>query len=744
MKRKVLFVCISTCLASLALSSCEENEDVFTENSLQISVTNSDAEKLQTKAAYSGFETHWENGDAVGIYAVDRNGNIVSSNVKFTYQNGNWVAAADVKYNVTYKYYAYFPYIESPYTPSLNQTSLDQIFASFISDADNKFWKEDQSSKANFTASNLMVAKGDIRSDEKVNFSMLHKRALAVILMSGGDACTTYCYSTNPDVTTPIEMEGIDIAYMVDESLGYYLMKPGVPTAFGSQVMSGSAGKYAQTVNNTKVPDDYTLQYSTSVDRGNNWSNYSATRPDWLSLSAETSGGFVDKFTISCANTKTTDIKTSVSDSPNTIALRNAAQVSGYRDLSMYNNAGTTRGSRTTANCYLVHAAGTYKLPLVYGNAIRNGSTNSLAYKATASGSNIKSNLVNHNNSNISDPWIKNNGVSVNGAKLIWQDVQGLISSVGIDGDYLLFEVSSANIKEGNAVIAATASGTVVWSWHIWVTPETLTNLSVVNTGNHTYNVAPVNVGWVTPAVNCDQYAGSQCKVKILSGGSELTEILVVQPDYIESAGGGASHYGYCPYYQWGRKDAEVPSNGTGNTAHTVWDIEGETVTEGYSSSSSTIGTTIQNPLTHYNSNNSYCPYNEQMYNYWDINQNGGDNDTTATKKTVYDPCPPDFCVPTGNLFYYIGNSSGGSWDSTNKGRIFNTVTPSLFFPASGCRGSLSASLGNVGSGGYSWSASGYSDNSHYAGNLNFDSGSSGWIYYGRSNGFPVRPVSEE
>jgi len=34
----------------------------------------------------------------------------------------------------------------------------------------------------------------------------------------------------------------------------------------------------------------------------------------------------------------------------------------------------------TTANCYLVHEAGAYKIPLVYGNAIKNGQDNRVAY----------------------------------------------------------------------------------------------------------------------------------------------------------------------------------------------------------------------------------------------------------------------------------------------------------------------------------------------------------------------------
>ncbi|MDY5237317.1 hypothetical protein, partial [Bacteroides helcogenes] len=36
--------------------------------------------------------------------------------------------------------------------------------------------------------------------------------------------------------------------------------------------------------------------------------------------------------------------------------------------------------NENTANCYVVSASGYYSFPLVYGNAIKDGTTNTLAY----------------------------------------------------------------------------------------------------------------------------------------------------------------------------------------------------------------------------------------------------------------------------------------------------------------------------------------------------------------------------
>ena len=49
-------------------------------------------------------------------------------------------------------------------------------------------------------------------------------------------------------------------------------------------------------------------------------------------------------------------------------------------DLSTHDENGDNI-AQTTANCYVVSAAGTYQLPLVYGNAIKNGRENSAAYQ---------------------------------------------------------------------------------------------------------------------------------------------------------------------------------------------------------------------------------------------------------------------------------------------------------------------------------------------------------------------------
>ncbi len=602
-------------------SACSAEEELVEQynngsQTLQIEVLDSHS---STRVAYSGLDASFESGDVIGLYAVNENGTILCNNIAFTYDGSTWTTSSNVPFNSNWSYYAYYPYVASPYTPDFSQSGVDNQFATFITDASNKFHLADQSTKANFNASDLMIAKGSLDDTNIVKFAMDHKKALAYL---SGDGIIFTSFSGN-------------IPYLSGD-YGYFCMKPNSSTTIGDYSMSAASGKYVSH-------------------------EFSAT------------------------------------------------------DISMYNTAGVLQSSRSTANCYMIHDAGVYKLPLVYGNAIKNGSTNSAAYAPSGTNdTNFLTPFVNHADAGITDPWLKNNGATPDGASLLWQDASGLIDKVAVSGDYLYFRVpSAASSKAGNAVIAATMNGTIVWSWHIWVTTETLSNTSVVATGSHNYTVAPVNLGWI--------------------------------------ATGGDGKQGYNPYYQWGRKDAFVPSSGStgGDTNKTVYDIDGNIIT-GYSRTSSTtatIGTDIQNPTVHYYNSSTYGPQTGQQYNLWDVNQTGTGNITTATVKTIYDPCPAGFCVPTGNLYYFIGN--GGSrtmatWDSTNKGATWSTgVTgDELFFPAAGIRYGLSAGLGNVGFNGYCWSASACTGTDGRG--LAVSSGV--WNFYnsGRASGFSVRPVAEE
>lgn len=387
-----------------------------------------------------------------------------------------------------------------------------------------------------------------------------------------------------------------------------------------------------------------------------------------------------------------------------------------YIDLSMIDNSGVKRSSMTTANCYMVHQIGKYKLPLVYGNAIKNGATNTESFYTSNSGDYVLSRFVNHSDTGITDPWLKNNGAIPTSAQLLWQDSPGLITEVAIQDDYLKFSVGT--FTPGNAVISVkNSSGTILWSWHIWITSETYTNTTSVNTGSKIYNVAPVNLGWIP---------------------------------------GSNSNHGVNTYFQFGRKDPLIPAASYDTSDNrVVYDINNNSVTGIIDGSSQykTVGEVIQNPITMYYGND-HSAFTKFYANLWDINYKytSGDgylNMATNTKKTIYDPCPPGFCIPTSNLYYFMYNNSSGSATAWDYGAYwtYSITGNSLWFPALGCRYPQVQGVANSFNNGYYFSSVPMG-NCVYMTNLYFYNNSNvvGW---GRTNfglaalGYCIRPVTE-
>ena len=714
--RHAIFMFMASIL-SISLSSCKESLYDFLDdpNALHVEVVDDSgintpengSDAKATRVSYNGFSTTFDEGDAIGVYAYDGS-KYINSNIKFTKQaDGTWMSDSKVVYSPNCTYYAYYPYSEKAYNPSSVDGDIETKFADFISDKENNFWKEDQSSKANFTASNLMLASATASSDKVVKFKMKHERGLVLINFP------KWHYSYDPSKEYDVIPEFAGNTPYTQNNISYFLLKPSTTTSVMGMDVKASAGKYV-LADNLTVNITPTFNFSISKD-GKAWGSYTSTVPEGLNsvTSNNTDKSKMLSFTVD-VNHDEWIVPETVSDV----------------DLSMVNNDGTPRGSRETANCYLVHAPGTYKIPLVYGNAIKNGATNISAFN-TSQTSNTLQTFVNHNDEAISDPWIKNNNISVDGAKLIWQDSKGLISKVGVSGDYLTFTVSPDNFKRGNALIAATANGTVVWSWHVWVTDETFTEseLTTIDTGSHIYKVTPVNVGQI-PAKLAD---GDYCKIRVMINGLPYVMKLIGP---LQKKTKDISN----PYYQWGRKDPAPPYTGG-------YDIEDHAFKLSKITNAVSIGRTIQNPgILYYNKSNR-GPYNENNNNYWDMNQTGRYNVSTATVKTIYDPCPPGFCVPTSNLLYYIGRRANYTWleprDVRYPGMISTQNTSTLYFPASGKMTSEGFQFYHVGSGGFLWSAT--IDSNYLACNFLFLFHSyCDFNYDSRADALPVRAVLEE
>ena len=493
-----------------------------------------------------------------------------------------------------------------------------------------------------------------------------------------------------------------------------------------------------------------------SVDNGTTWST---TKPAWLTaLSAESGNGGTAAETGTATLTK--DVKDLLKERND--GLKNATAVgtsSAPYDLSTHDLNGNTT-LRSTANSYLISAPGHYRIPLVYGNAIKNGSDNPSSYQTSHTGTTILSNFQDHAGNAINDPWIeKTNGganAGVNGAKIVWADEKDLVTSPSIAHDasnnaYLDFEVKAADIKSGNAVVAVTKGGTVVWSWHLWFAPQSaLTPIPVTNYQNKVYNFTEETLGWKPTKWEGSTYNTPRTvKVRVEqtianNGTKQVSDITITQNP-------GTVRTSIATLYQFGRKDAFPGMDETQLPQGSINKNAGNNMS---------ITNGIQYPDRFYMSGSNWNN-NYGYYNLWSADNMvagslnvGNDNPVV---KTVYDPSPVGFKMPANNAFTGFtadGQNNGtmnvdGTDDlqtfSNNFGHNFwtsSSKTATIHFPASGYRSYDDGSLNSVGYNGYYWSAvPGYT----YGGcSLSFKSDKVNPLDdITRSHGVAVRPVSE-
>lgn len=394
-------------------------------------------------------------------------------------------------------------------------------------------------------------------------------------------------------------------------------------------------------------------------------------------------------------------------------------------------------GVRNTANCYIVNAAGHYKLPLVYGNAIVDNGTNAEAYNPAVTGTTLTP-FLRHDDQAISGPWIKDQTTPVD-AILVWEDSPGLIADVDYDSSdrgSITFEVPHSTVAQGNAVIAVRdASQTILWSWHIWVTPlvdavtgATTATEQVKNHNGILYQFMKVNLGLCT-GKTITYGPLRKVKVRISQTGLDnpLSQIFeIVQNPGTETIGDNS------PYWQWGRKDPMPPSNGvTASGAAAEKTIYGNFEFE-LMSRAATLGDAIQHPYGFFYAGTSrfnWCSTN--YHNLWSAVSSVTTANDNLVVKTVYDPSPVGFTMPASNVwsgFHTEGtNESGtvyinasGAFDRGWNFYCYSQQDPTYashgttFYPAFGYRPYNSFNPSSVGTVAYYWTAGAYSGSSGY------------------------------
>ena len=328
--------------------------------------------------------------------------------------------------------------------------------------------------------------------------------------------------------------------------------------------------------------------------------------------------------------------------------------------------------STGTANCYVVTNPGTYKFRAVKGNG--------------------KSPLK-----------------DMARCAVLWESFgtavapspKSLIRQVGYEGGYILFKTTDV-FKKGNALIAAIdANGTVLWSWHIWITDAPQ--------GQVYFNEAGVVM---------DRNLGA-----------------------LSEKPGEASALGLM--YQWGRKDPFLGSSSISVPVSAEASIAFPPVVKS-DETTGTIEYAIAHPTTYITSGRDWdwCWHPEGTEALWPKSE---------SPKSLYDPCPAGWRVPDGGYEgFWVKVTSGNkrftvptdeSVRAANLSGLFGDDA-AIWYPNTGVIDCSTAELYGVGLCGIVWSAG----SSDYLANcivIEVDAK----IYLvsstGRAFGCPVRCVQE-
>lgn len=438
--------------------------------------------------------------------------------------------------------------------------------------------------------------------------------------------------------------------------------------------------------------------------------NSVTTLPDWVeSLTAAGTDNTHAAVTTALPEPVFLDMST------HTATMRREADINASSGHTPYNLASSTGAAtvENTANCYIINAPGVYSLPLVYGNAVKNGATNSAAYISTlahtrSNNTKVLYTFVNHLGNEITDPYIYNNsGCTPADAMLLWEDHLNIVRDVKLaaDGRTITFNVPASSLRQGNAMIAVRdTDGNIMWSWHLWLTDHRMADSWQTIVGEtETDYLSSSSIGRL--------YAGDRTEFKEQEATVRFTQTDV--PDGMTPLtldlkliqGGKTIYTDDCyTYFQWGRKDAIVSSHDTYyDASHNELSSESLPTIQLGDTHKDMIVSSILHPDKYVTGSEKELGKFKTFYlNLWSIDHISASAESMEPQnvKTIYDPSPVGGKVAVGNSFHTLASLTG-TYDSTT--RSVTVIAPGsgdiLEFPLLGHRGvgSMEYSIGSNG-----------------------------------------------
>lgn len=282
MNLKNIYKTLQLAALALVVAACSQDElDVpggaaSGGEAITISITDGGYADV-TRATESGYKTIFTPDDACGLYIV-RNNEVIKPNIKLTAQQAEgtdrltWKASDPLYYTPQDKYFIYYPYKEDMSEEVDASGSDDEDF--FKQLIDN--WKPDtdQSSYADYTASDLMTATGSVgRKNENgkrtLTFSMTHRMAMAVIEMPK----TVYQFTNKtggkiPDYTVATSADfGENKPYSPASGIYRYIVRPSAQQDAPTLIGSYADGKKEFTITPTDIAENSYKTYKVNGAR---------------------------------------------------------------------------------------------------------------------------------------------------------------------------------------------------------------------------------------------------------------------------------------------------------------------------------------------------------------------------------------------------------------------------------------------------------------------------------------------
>ena len=220
---------------------------------------------------------------------------------------------------------------------------------------------------------------------------------------------------------------------------------------------------------------------------------------------------------------------------------------------------------------------------------------------------------------------------TISSASLVWASfgtstapaADEIIKDISYSDGYVYFSTADT-YREGNAVVAIKdADGNILWSWHLWICNYDESYL----TGANSVKMMNRNLG----ALSTD-----------------------------------GSYLGYGMYYQWGRKDPFLGTTTPGSDVTAKVHGTAKSIVTG----AVPLATAIQNPA------NYYIQYNTA--DRWENGDHWCSDNTKMTlwaenSKTIFDPCPPGWRVPTHSEITGMGTNYYTSTNGFYASGYYNT-----------------------------------------------------------------------